>query len=291
MRDKQRGALLGLAIGDALGAAVEFQRPGTFPKVTGYRKGSWPIPAGGFTDDTSMALAMADSIRQKGWDLKDQLDAYSMWYQQGEYSCINRCFDIGTQTRSGLSHYTKTGGTKAPETEAAGNGSIMRLAPVPIKYAHLFREDIMRLSRYAEESSATTHNSPMCVSACRYMALLMAAAMNGVSKSELLDTNWGAPLNKAIEEVARGSFKTCRPMGTGYVVKSLEASLWAFWSTDNFRDAVLAAVNLGDDSDTTGAVCGQIAGSYYGESRIPKEFIEGLYRRDMVENGLKDLGV
>ena len=147
--DRQRGTLLGLAIGDALGAAVEFKRPGTFAEVTGYRRGgSHGLAPGEWTDDSSMALALADSVANFGWDLDDQAQRYLAWYEKGWYSVNGRCFDIGMTCRSALSRFSRTGDAKTsgdPSEHASGNGSIMRLAPVPIRYAHLYPDRLLEL--------------------------------------------------------------------------------------------------------------------------------------------------
>jgi ADP-ribosyl-[dinitrogen reductase] hydrolase len=180
--DRQRGTLLGLAIGDALGAAVEFMSPGTFPEVTGYRGGGpHGLAAGEFTDDTSMALALADSITSVGWDLHDQARRYVAWWRKGEYSVNGRCFDIGITTRSALSRFLKTGDARTSgdsSERASGNGSIMRLAPVPIHYAHLFPDDLDELVRLLLESSQPTHASPQCLSACAYMGLVLCGLIH-----------------------------------------------------------------------------------------------------------------
>ena len=145
-RDHQRGTLLGLAIGDALGAAVEFRSPGSFEPVTDYRAGGpHGLAPGEWTDDTSMALALADSIARVGWDLKDQAQQYVAWWQEGRYSVNGRCFDIGMTVSSALRRFQQTGDvmTSADSSErASGNGSIMRLAPVPIRYADLFPDQL-----------------------------------------------------------------------------------------------------------------------------------------------------
>src|SRR5579862_6488188 len=142
MKNRSRGALIGLAVGDALGAAVEFQRPGSFAPVTGYRSGGpHGLDAGEWTDDTSMALALADSIAKAGWDLNDQADRYVQWWKTGKYSVNGRCFDIGITTRSALGNYVADKDALASgdrSERASGNGSIMRLAPVPIRYAALY---------------------------------------------------------------------------------------------------------------------------------------------------------
>lgn len=142
MNDRRRGALIGLAVGDALGAAVEFKTPGSFEPVTGYRAGGpHRLKAGEWTDDTSMALALADSITASGWDLNDQSDRYVQWWRTGKYSVNGRCFDIGITTRGALANFLahKNALTSGDRSDrASGNGSIMRLAPVTIRFGHLY---------------------------------------------------------------------------------------------------------------------------------------------------------
>jgi ADP-ribosyl-[dinitrogen reductase] hydrolase len=301
IKDRCRGTLIGLAVGDALGAAVEFKFPGSFTPVTGYRNGGpHRLEAGEWTDDTSMALALADSIATAGWDLNDQADRYVQWWQTGKYSVNGRCFDIGITTRGALANYAAKKNALASgdrSERASGNGSIMRLAPVPIRYAYLYPTKIDELSRLAEESSLPTHASEQCVSACRYLATVLAALIQGESRETVLSPTWRPlqqlneikPLHPLIQEIAQESFRQKQPpdiQGSGWVVKSLEASLWAFHDADTFEEAVLRAVNLGDDADTTGAVCGQLAGAHWGESQIPSSLRSGLARMDMLENAL-----
>jgi len=167
------------------------------------------------------------------------------------------------------------------DPQAAGNGSIMRLAPVPLFFATNPAAAIER----SGESSRTTHGAQTCVDACRYLGGLIASAVRGVAKDDLLGElycpiagYWQAKrLCPEIQKIAAGSFKDKEPpeiKGTGFVVASLEAALWAFHRGRDFREGALLAVNLGDDADTTGAVYGQIAGAYYGESGMPREWVE-----------------
>jgi ADP-ribosyl-[dinitrogen reductase] hydrolase len=301
MNNRRRGALIGLSVGDALGAAVEFKSPGSFTPVTRYRSGGpHGLNAGEWTDDTSMALALADSIGTVGWDLNDQADRYVQWWKTGKYSVNGRCFDIGITTRSALGDFlvkknALTSGSRSDR--ASGNGSIMRLAPVPIRFGQLYVDQLVELSRRAEESSLPTHASDQCVSACRYLALALAAIIHGEDRDEVLSPDWKPlqqlneikPLHPLIQVIAQGSFRQKQPPaieGSGWVVKSLEASLWAFHDAENFEEAVLKAVNLGDDADTTGAICGQLAGAYWGESGIPESLRSGLARMDMLEKAL-----
>lgn len=304
MNNHRRGALIGLAVGDALGAAVEFQSPGSFPLVTDYRSGGpHGLQAGEWTDDTSMALALADSLGSVGWDLQDQTRRYVAWWKTGRYSVTGKCRDIGMATRAALGRFVVTGdaGTSGDRAEqSSGNGSIMRLAPVPIRYLHLYPQQIPELAQLAADSSLPTHASDQCLSACRYMGVVLAALMHGEDRSAVLSPDWppleqlhrAAPLHPLILEVATGSFRSRQPpviKGSGWVVKSLEAALWAFHDAVDFREAVLRAVNLGDDADTTGAICGQFAGAYWGESAIPEDLRAGLARRDLLEAALSGI--
>jgi ADP-ribosylglycohydrolase len=302
--DQQRGTLIGLAVGDALGAAVEFMAPGSFEPVTDYRAGGpHGLEPGEWTDDTSMALALADSIGEVGWDLDDQARRYCDWWQEGKYSVNGRCFDIGITVQSALSRFSQNGDAHASGDTAersSGNGSIMRLAPVPIRHADLLQDDVHTLARLAVESSLPTHASPQCLSACRYFAVVLAGLINGHDRAEVLASDWpptveiqgSEPFHPAIAEISSGSFRQRQPpeiQGSGYVVRSLEAALWAFHDADDFEEAVLRAVNLGDDADTTGAVCGQLAGAYWGESGIKEKWRNKLARMDMIEKALKGL--
>jgi len=289
-----RGALLGLACGDAVGTAVEFRAPGTFEPVTDMLGGGpFGLRPGQWTDDTSMALCLAESLVEfGGFDAVDQLDRYVRWWRQGHLSSTGRCFDIGNTTREALVAFERTRDPRSGPTHvrSAGNGSIMRLAPVPMAFMGQPREAI----RLCAESSVTTHGAGAAVDACRYLGGLLVGALCGACKNELLAPLYSPvpglwdeePLAPEIEEVARGSFVTRDPpdiKGTGYVVRSLEAALWAFHRSEDFRDGCLLAANLGDDADTTGAVYGQLAGAYYGEDGIPAQWREKLHMRAYIE--------
>ena len=298
---RRRAALLGLAIGDALGAAVEFKPPGTFTPVVRYRDGGpHKLAPGEWTDDTSMALALADSIASVGWELNDQAARYVEWFRTGKYSVNGRCFDIGGATRAGLMRFERTrdAATAGGDHErSAGNGSIMRLAPVPMAYADWYPDRTGELIRRAADSSLPTHRVSQATSACGYMALLMAALMAGEPLDVALAPDWPhldtlratLDVHPEVEHVISGSFRDREPpeiRGTGYVVDCLEAALWALTRQRDFETVVLAAVNLGDDADTTGAVAGQLAGAHWGLDPIrgiPRRLLEGLARREMVE--------
>jgi ADP-ribosylglycohydrolase len=290
--DRFRGALLGLATGDALGTTLEFKPPGSFAPITDMVGGGpFNLPPGGWTDDTSMALCLAESLVERGFDPEHELATYCRWEADGHLSVKGYCFDIGGTTMAALASYREDPRPFAGSTDlrAAGNGSLMRLAPVPLRWA--FDRD--RAVHLAGESSRTTHAAVTCVDACRYLAALIVGAVRGKSKAELLTPGYFAgPLYPAVADVAAGSFRAKEPpdiRGTGYVVKSLEAALWAFHRTHTFRDGALAAVNLGDDADTTGAVYGQLAGAYYGEAAIPAEWRAKLALRELIERRADEL--
>ncbi len=295
---------MGLAVGDALGSVVEFAEPNTFEPVTGYRSGGpHRLNAGEWTDDTSLALAIADSIAQVGWDLNDQAERYVQWMKHGKYSVNGRCFDIGITTSRALHTFMegKDAALSGSRSESAsGNGSIMRLAPVPIRYHGLYSDRIHELAKLAEESSLPTHASEQCLSACRYLALVLSALIHGEDRDAVLSPEWGPltelhaikPLHPPVFAVAQGSFRDKQPpaiRGAGWVVQSLEAALWAFHDASSFEGAVLKGVNLGDDADTTGSVVGQLAGACWGESGIPAGLREGLARYDMLDAALAGL--
>jgi ADP-ribosylglycohydrolase len=189
-QDRYRGALLGLAAGDALGTTLEFKGPGTFEPITDMVGGGpFRLRAGEWTDDTSMALCLAESLIEcDGFEPIDQLRRYVRWYREGHNSSTGHCFDIGNSVRAALARFERTGepwcGSTDPDT--AGNGSIMRLAPVPLFYA----QDPARAVAEAADSSRTTHGAPDAVDACRYLAALIVGAVEGRSKGELLQPHF-----------------------------------------------------------------------------------------------------
>ena len=297
--DRIRGCLLGLAVGDALGTTLEFKSPGTFTPIDDMVGGGpFDLKPGEWTDDTSMALCLAESLIEcNGFNRSDQLERYVRWWKDGHLSSTGECFDIGNTTISGLQKFIDTGEGYAERSKwSAGNGSLMRLAPVAMFYSNPTNTDPTIAISLCSTSSITTHNNIEAIDACAYFGGLILGALNGVSKTELLSKRYCPTLFKQwdegelaenIEEVASGSFKYKQLpdiIGSGYVVKTLEAALWAFYKTETFRDGALLAVNLGDDADTVGAVYGQIAGAYYGVDGIPSEWLEKLAKRELIES-------
>lgn len=271
---------MGLAVGDALGTTLEFRAPGTFEPIEDMVGGGpFGLEPGQWTDDTSMALCLAESLIQcKGFDAKHQMDLYVRWYTDGYLSSNGRCFDIGNTVRDALDQFLRTGEPFAGSTDprSAGNGSLMRLAPIPMFYASNLSDAV----DYAAASSRTTHGCNEAVDACRAYSYMLVHALWGSDKEAILnapkeDTQeiWQeAPLSASIEEIVSGSYRDREPptiQGSGYVVRSLEAALWAFDRSASFRDGALLAVNLGDDADTTGSIYAQLAGAFYGNEGIP----------------------
>ncbi len=286
--------LVGLATGDALGTSVEFMPRGSFKPVDTIRGGGpFSLKPGRWTDDTSMALCLADSlIEQEGFDAADQMDKYIDWYRNGYNSSDGGCFDIGLTTRNALMRYEETteaySGSDNPRT--AGNGSIMRLAPVVIKYY----ENTNDLMKYAALSSKTTHAAPEALQSCMLLALYLKELIDCsdkttitgpafIQKAELLIPN----IESNISRILHGSFmnKTENEIvSSAYCIATLEAALWALWHSENFSQCLLKAVNLGDDADTVGAVAGQLAGAFYGYESIPEEWRKLLFwEKEIVE--------
>jgi len=293
--ERYRGCLVGLAAGDALGTTVEFRSPGSFePMTTIVGGGPFNLQPGEWTDDTSMALCLAESlVACNVFDPKDQMERYLRWYAEGYLSSNGRCFDIGNTVLAALNRFKRDNNPFAGSTAAhtAGNGSLMRLAPIPMFYCN----DVELAVRMSAESSRTTHGALACLDACRYFGGILVGALRGVTKEDLLSNRYSPaagiwqtePLCPEIDEIAGGSFKSRNPpdiIGNGYVARSLEAALWAFHNSTSFREGCLLAVNLGDDADTTGAIYGQLAGAFYGLQGIPEEWRECIVHARIIEN-------
>lgn len=284
MIDRYHGALLGLAVGDALGTTLEFRAKGTFDPIDDMMGGGpFGLEPGEWTDDTSMALCLAESLVERGFDPHDQMTRYVRWWRDGYWSSTGRCFDIGNTVAAALGRFERTADPIAGSTDrhSAGNGSLMRLAPVPLRYAPRPAEAV----RLAGESSRTTHGAAEAVDACRYFATLIVGALQRREKEGLLAAAPELDLAPAIAAIAAGSYQTKTAdeiRASGYVVHTLEAALWAFFNSDTFREGALLAVNLGEDADTTGAVYGQLAGAYYGLKGIPREWSDRIVRRDEI---------
>lgn len=303
---------MGLAVGDAVGTTVEFQPRGTFAPVTDMVGGGpFYLQPGQWTDDTSMALCLATSLLAMGkFDAADQMNRYCDWHESGYLSSTGDCFDIGNTVRHALNQYRKTGNPFSGPTHprSAGNGCLMRLAPVPMFYY----PDREHAVYFSGESSRTTHGTQACIDASRLFGDMLFRALSGADKAHILidrelegmttaakktgqAKSWFETLlphkkgsrlfgnQESLQAIAAGQYqhKTAADIrGSGYVIHSLEAALWSFWATDTFEYAVLTATNLGDDADTTAAICGQLAGAFYGVQGIPSHWLDRLTLRE-----------
>lgn len=296
-RSRHRATLLGLATGDAVGTTVEFSRRGSFPAVTDMTGGGpFHLGAGEWTDDTSMALGLARSLLDCGGsNPADQMDRYLRWRDTGYLSSTGSLFDIGGTVASALRRFEENGEPFAGSTrvESAGNGSLMRLAPVALYYA----SNRGAALEHAAISSRTTHGAAEAVDACRLFAAILLRALAGEPKAAVLGAEtpecFDPPLAPKVAAIAAGSWRTKEEAdirGSGYVVDALEAALWCFAKAESFRDAILLAANLGDDADTTAAITGQLSGAFYGEEAIPAAWRTKLVRGEEIARLGESLG-
>jgi ADP-ribosyl-[dinitrogen reductase] hydrolase len=292
IRDRAIGALVGLAVGDAVGTTLEFSsRDDQAPRLTDMVGGGpFSLEPGQWTDDTSMALALADSLLVSGgFDPADLMKRFVRWWRHGDYSSNGLCFDIGSTTREALDRFLRTGNPIAGSTspDKAGNGSLMRLAPVAMRY---WTDENMR-RQVAAGQSATTHGVPEAIDACVAFTDILADAIAGKPRSEVLRSRRG-PYPGRIGEIAGGAWREKsrdRVRASGYVAHSFEAALWCVGRTSNFRDAILLAANLREDADTTAAITGQLAGAIYGRSGIDPEWLCKVHAEQNISKVAEDL--
>lgn len=285
--DRAIGAFIGLAVGDALGTTLEFSPRDSYPLLTDMVGGGpFELEPGVWTDDTSMAMALAESLLAKpGFDPSDLMARFVNWWRWGQYSPTGECFDIGMTTRHALASFEISGDPYAGSTDpqSAGNGSLMRLSPVALWG---LGKPASRVAAVAKDQSRTTHGAPQCLDACAaYSAMLITAIETGdfgqaiaAGRIEGLGTVIKEIVCGSWEDKARGEIRS-----SGYVAHSLEAALWCVDDSDDFTSAVLLAANLGDDADTTAAITGQLAGALYGLSDIPAHWLEILAWREELE--------
>lgn len=291
IRDRAIGALIGLAVGDAVGTTLEFRARDSYAPLTDMVGGGpFGLAPGEWTDDTAMALALAESLKQhREFDPIDLMTRFVSWRNKGTYSCTGRCFDIGITVSQALRRWERTGDAIAGSTDpaTAGNGSLMRLGPVAVR--HWRNRDELR--RIAAEQSRTTHGAPEAVSACVGFAETLADAIEGQPRSYVLRERRGLYAG-AVDAIMAGSWRgkmRNEIQSSGYVAHSLEAALWSVARTSDYRSAVLTAANLGGDADTTAAIAGQLAGALHGLAGIPSEWLQRLAWRRRLESVANEL--
>ena len=293
-RNKMSGGLLGVAVGDALGLPVEFEsrarrKADPVTEMTGY--GTHGQPKGSWSDDSSLTFCLAESLC-KGFDLHDMARRFVRWLDEGYWTPYGEAFDIGGTTlqsvgrlKSGVEP-TEAGGRGEYDN---GNGSLMRILPVALYFADSSIEDLLRATH---QVSSLTHAHPRSQMACGFYNLMVVELLKSSNPlqayhraiEQALEAYNSSPFSEELSHFERllGGRIHEEPeeaiRSSGYVVHTLEASIWAFLRTASFSEAVLAAVNLGEDTDTTGAVTGGLAGTCYGLEAIPRDWIATLAR-------------
>lgn len=271
LEHKAIGAYLGLAVGDALGATVEFMSPEQIRDALGVHDsiigGGWlGLKSGQVTDDTTMSLALGDSILKSGSvDARAVAESFSKWF-------VNNPVDVGNTVKRGIVHYRYSGTPYVSESISdAGNGACMRTLPVALAtYGNKNVVDVLIASR---DQAHVTHNNPLSDGATECVIKMIHAALNGEKKSVIEK----GPVESLIRRYPEFDYRdTRREMPTGYIVETMQAVFQAFFSTDTFEDCLVDVVNRGGDADTTGAIAGMIAGSYYGLESIPSRWLTRL---------------
>ena len=288
---RARGALVGLAVGDAVGTTNEFKVAGTFKPITDMVGGGpFLLKPGQWTDDTSMALCIADSLLAKGrYDSLDVMERYQRWFSKGYRSSTDRCFDIGGQVRAALfdfEHEQRVPVT-AKRSNRAGNGAIMRLAPIVI--AGFEHREIREIVVTAGLSARETHYSVEAEAATEVFAALLVGALLGWAPEHIINVGW-ASTGPAFDEMAARVISTdpaerasWESETSGYIVHSLRLAVHGLLDFPSFKDATLAIANMGGDSDTNAAIYGQLGGAFYGIEAIPASWRSTLHQGEEID--------
>jgi ADP-ribosyl-[dinitrogen reductase] hydrolase len=274
LNDRARAAFVGMAIGDALGATVEFMtaseiasKYGTFREIIG---GGWlRLKPGQVTDDTEMALCIARAIvRNQAWSLEAIANNFAAWLKSRPVDCGDTC-------RKGIRAYILSGTLEAPPNEwDAGNGAAMRLLPVAL-YS---MPDEHLLKKYTVEQAHLTHNNPVSDAACICLGKLVHMALGGASKNQLR-----REVDGLVARFPTFAFEPYRGLATGYVVDTFQTVFHWFFRGRSFEECVVGTVNQGADADTTGAICGMLAGAYYGMESIPRRWLKKMDKNVLAE--------
>ena len=288
LRDRFQGALQGLAVGDALAAATQFRRPGSFAPVGDLLGGGpFDLPRGAWSDDTAMALCLAESLVERdGFDAGDQLERYARWQREGYHSATGQCLGITAATARALAAAegrTQALGMKQSATTLDAE-PLSRVAPV-VLHAFAAPEEAVAL---AAQAARMTCQAPLVLDACRLLAAMLHAALSGEPLPRVLaprtDAFKGQPLHRDVVAIAArpcGADDPPPPPGGGALV-ALAQARWCLARSANFRDGALRAVNLGGDSDVIGAVYGQLAGAHYGLAAIPRGWRQALAQSELI---------
>ena len=278
LRGRFVGALIGLAAGDAVAAATQFGRPGRFAPVGDLLGGGpFDLPRGAWSDDTAMTLCLAESLLECGFDAHDQLARYRRWQREGYLSATGQCVGItaGTARALALSQWRRHTYFGTHDPEAQDPEALSRVAAVALYY---FAQPAQAME-YAAEAARTTIQAPAVLAACRSLAQALHAALAGRPKAAILEQTRAVP-----ETLPQPVPAPAVPPVPGQTAsEALNVALDIFAGTGNFRDAVLAAANLGGNSDIVAAVCGALAGAHYSASGIPTLWRNSLMKLQMLE--------
>lgn len=286
-RTRFRGAMLGAAVGDALGVTNEMlDRSQTIHLTHLVGGGICDIAPGGWTDDTAMLLCVSESLTSKyGFDAHDQMERFVRWWRYGYMTCFGRTYDVGNTTRLALFAYIQTGDpfSGVQSSHSAGNGALARVAPIGLYYA----AQLDVIDQVAAYSSMLTHATAHSIDACRYVAWLIAQFVSGVSKHDALHATWPySPLCNDIARIAQGSYRD-RSIdhmdASSYVVDMLEIVLCALYTNDDFASGLHALSSAGGLTNTSCSIYGALAGALYGDDAIPAHFLQELVQRDKIE--------
>jgi ADP-ribosyl-[dinitrogen reductase] hydrolase len=274
VRERAYATLLGSALGDALGATVEFctqteirAQYGVLRKIVG---GGWlKLKPGEVTDDTQMSLCIARSLVAVGWSPLDIAERFAVWFKSWPV-------DVGNTCRRGIARYINHGTLAGPFNEGdAGNGAAMRVAPVALATL----ADGRLLERWAVEQGHITHNHPLSDAACVLIGRLIHLGCTGQPRERLQHE-----VEDTVAQFPTFRFSPYRGLATAYVVDTLQTVLHYFLSTNSFEECLVAIVNQGGDADTTGAIAGAIAGAFYGPAQLP-----GLWVRKLAPSLVSEL--
>jgi ADP-ribosyl-[dinitrogen reductase] hydrolase len=289
LRERFQGALVGLAVGDALAANTQFRKPGSFPAV-GDLLGGGPFdqPRGAWTDDTAMALLLAESLLEReGFDAHDQVQRFVRWQREGYGSATGQCVGISANVARSLSTalYKRQPFAGSHDPETLDKDPLSRIAPA-VMY---FFADAPAAVANAAEAARLTAQAPMVLDCVRLMAAMVHLALSGRDKATVLHPArelWATKNTRPeVLVLYDGSYAHRMPpdiTGGGGILQALEAALWAFHRTETFREGALLAANLGRDSDVVAAAYGQIAGAYHGVSAIPGIWRNSLMKQEVV---------
>jgi ADP-ribosylglycohydrolase len=298
IRSRFNGALVGLAVGDALAAATQDHEPGTFAPIADLTGGGpFGLPRGAWSDDTAMALCLADSLITCGeFDTRDQVERCVRWQQEGYLSATGVCAGItpGTAHAFAVAQWRRQVFSGSHEPKKLDPDPLSRIAPV-VMFAFSSAEEAVRL---AGDAARITCQAPAVVEVCRIFAAMLHAALSGAPKEEVLAPTAGlAELEAAgyrprVRSLLHGRYRRKRPgqVRTGRtIIEVLEAALWAFDQTQDFASGALLTANLGAASDVAGAAYGQLAGAFYGATAIPPRWRNALLRLDLIERMAEQL--